>query len=226
MGTPSSISVDDDLATSKSGISFWSANDKTTRRIEMVDSVIVKILGRDDLFDDLLHQISANLLVGHVLTMLCGDKESVDANWSELAVGRLSVFHGNLGLPVRTDPWADAGLAHLGKTLTEPVGEGRGERHIIWTFTSSISKHNPLITGGDIGGKSALMDTLGNVGTLGMEFDKDAAGLVVEALLLGVETDLLNGLADNSLVIDLGLGSDFSKTHYHAGLGSSLAGNP
>ena len=51
------------------------------------------------------------------------------------------------------------------------------------------------------------------------------AGLVVEALLRGVEADLLDGLANDGLVVDLGVGGDLTEHHDEVGAGAGLAGD-
>ena len=48
MCTPSTISVDNDLPSCQTSITLGAANHKCARRLEMVDRVIIEILGRDD----------------------------------------------------------------------------------------------------------------------------------------------------------------------------------
>jgi hypothetical protein len=69
------------------------------------------------------------------------------------------------------------------------------------------------------------VEALGNIGRLLLNGDKDVAGLVVEALIRAVVANVLDGAADDLLVVDVCLGGDFSEDHNHASLGGSLAGN-
>ena len=69
------------------------------------------------------------------------------------------------------------------------------------------------------------METLSNVGRLLLNSNEDVACLVVEALLGGVVTDVLDGTTNDLLVVEVGLGGNLTKDHDHAGLGGSLAGD-
>ena len=53
MGTPAAIRVDDDLATSQTGIGLGAANDEATRWLDVVDGVTVQVLFWDDVVDHL-----------------------------------------------------------------------------------------------------------------------------------------------------------------------------
>lgn len=69
------------------------------------------------------------------------------------------------------------------------------------------------------------METLGDVGRLLLNGNKDVAGLVVETLVGAVVTNVLDGLTDDLLVVEAGLGGDLTEDHDHTGLGGSLASN-
>jgi hypothetical protein len=71
----------------------------------------------------------------------------------------------------------------------------------------------------------AMVETLGNVRRLLLNGDEDVAGFVVKALLRVVVANVLDGIADDFLVVELGLGRDLAKDHDHARLGSRLAGD-
>ncbi len=64
---------------------------------------------------------------------------------------------------------------------------------------------------------------LGNVGGLLLDGDEHVASLVVETLAGVIEADVLDGIADNLLVVKVGLGGDLSEDHDHASLAGSLA---
>jgi hypothetical protein len=70
--------------------------------------------------------------------------------------------------------------------------------------------HDTLVTGTDLLERS-VVETLGNVGGLLLDGNKDVAGLVVEALVGVVVTDLLDRVSDDRLVVDLGSGRDLTE---------------
>ena len=53
--------------------------------------------------------------------------------------------------------------------------------------------------------------------------NEDVACLVVEALLGGVVTDVLDGTTNDLLVVEVGLGGNLTEDHDHTGLGCGLA---
>jgi len=78
MGTPSSICVDDDLATSKASVTMWATTGKASAWVEMVDGVLVNVLGWNDFGDDLFLQLTLEFLLGDVWAVLGRDKDGVD----------------------------------------------------------------------------------------------------------------------------------------------------
>ena len=58
-----------------------------------------------------------------------------------------------------------------------------------------------------------------------LDGDNDVAGLVVKALGGVVVSDVLDGIADDLLVVDGGSSGDLAEDHDHAGLAAGLAGN-
>jgi hypothetical protein len=83
-----------------------------------------------------------------------------------------------------------------------------------------------LVTGTNVLDLERGLDkTLGDVGRLLLNGDEHVAGLVVKALLRVVVSNLLDGVTDDLLVVQVGLGGDFTEDHDHTGLGRRLAGN-
>jgi len=56
-----------------------------------------------------------------------------------------------------------------------------------------------------------VVKTLGDIGGLLLNGDKDVTGLVVETLVRVVVTNLLDGVSDNSLVVETGAGGDLTE---------------
>lgn len=102
VSTPPAVRVNDDLAAGKPGVTVGSANHEPARRVEVIDGVIVQVLGRHHVLNDLLHQIGANLLIGDVIIMLCGDHDRMDTLGHHATV-LLLVSHGHLR--TWTIPW-------------------------------------------------------------------------------------------------------------------------
>lgn len=60
-----------------------------------------------------------------------------------------------------------------------------------------------------------MVESLSDIGRLLLDGDKNVAGLVVESLLGGIVSDVLDGLSDDGLEVDLSLGGDLSEDHDH-----------
>mmetsp|Transcript_1152 Transcript_1152/g.1874 ORF Transcript_1152/g.1874 Transcript_1152/m.1874 type:complete len:214 (-) Transcript_1152:37-678(-) len=157
--------------------------------------------------------------------MLGGNDDGVDTQRLDLSVFRLLVLHGNLSLTVWSNPRANALLAHLGQPLRQLGGVQMGERHHLLRLVSGVTKHVALVTCSEVFNIPSNVHTSRDLRALSVDLHKDPAGLIIQSLLLVVESDPLNGLTDDCLVIDLGGRGDLSKDHCHAGLGRGLTGD-
>mmetsp|Transcript_11903 Transcript_11903/g.24781 ORF Transcript_11903/g.24781 Transcript_11903/m.24781 type:complete len:221 (+) Transcript_11903:965-1627(+) len=189
----------------------------------MVDGLVVEVLGRDDGLDDVLHEVSRDLLVGDVLGVLGGDNDGVDALGDRNAVLKL-VLTSDLGLSVGADPVAGAVLAHLGQLGAEGGSKHVGEGHQLLGLIRGITKHNTLIASANVLNLDGI-NRLGNVGALLLNGDNDVAGLVIKALCGVVVANVADSVTDNLLVVDSGLGRDLTEDHDHASLAAGLASN-
>lgn len=95
-----------------------------------------------------------------------------------------------------------------------------GETYLI----SGITEHDTLVTG-TVVLQVTVVQTLGDIGRLLLDSDQDVTGLVVETLLRVIVTDLLDGVSDNGLEVNSGLGGDFTEDHDHTSLGGGLTGD-
>lgn len=68
-----------------------------------------------------------------------------------------------------------------------------------------------------------VVETLSNIGRLLLNSDENVAGLVVESLLGRVVSDTLDGVTDDLLVVNVGLGGDLTEDHDQTSLGSGFA---
>lgn len=131
----------------------------------------------------------------------------------------------NLGLGVGAEPRDLTGVAGNGEALNELGGEHVGEGHVLGGLVGGITEHVALVTSTNVLVLAANVDTTGNVGGLLLKGDHDVAGLVVEALGGVIEANALNSVADNGLVVGVGLGGDLTEDDDHTSLGGGLAGN-
>ena len=149
MGAPSSVCVDDDLATGKAGVTVWATAGEASTWVEMVDGVLIKVLSWDHWGDDLFLELGLEVLKGDIRAMLGRDQDSVDTEWGELPV-LVFVLNGDLGLAIWADPWAYTILTNLSELVAELGGKRVGERHEVLAFVASIAEHVAMVTSSDV----------------------------------------------------------------------------
>src|SRR5207249_4173972 len=74
------VAVDDDLAASQTGVALRSANNKTARGVDEVNSLLIEHFGGQDFLDNFLDNEIANIAVLHVGAVLSGNDDVGDAN--------------------------------------------------------------------------------------------------------------------------------------------------
>ena len=57
VGSPAAVSVDDDLSASETGVALRATDDETSRGLDVVDGLVVEVLLRDHLLDDLVQDL-------------------------------------------------------------------------------------------------------------------------------------------------------------------------
>lgn len=224
VGAPTSVGVDDDLSAGEAGVTVGSADDEAAGGVDVVDGLLIEVLGGDDGLDDVLHDVLVNLLVGDVGLVLGGDDDGVDADGDHAAV-LLLVLDGDLGLTIGAQPLEGSVLANVGETLAEAGGEEVGEGHELGGLIGGVAEHDALVTSADLLDALVEVDALGDIGALLLDGDDDVAGVAVDALVGGGVADVADGGTDDVLEIDLGVGGDLTEDHDHAGLGGGLAGD-
>lgn len=188
----------------------------------MVDGAVIKVLGRDGSLDDLLEDLLAELLGGDILAVLGRDDDGVDTERDDGTVV-VFVLDGDLSLGIRAEPWEGTVAAGSGHGSVELVGEEEGKGEKLGGLVGSIAEHDTLITSAEVLEAVVEMETLGDIGRLLLNGNEKVAGLVVEALGGVIIANALDGLADDFLVVKLGLGGDLTEDHDHTGLGGGLA---
>merc|ERR1719498_1369363 len=112
MGAPPTIGIDNNLSTGKTSITVRSTNDESARRIQVVDSLVIQVFSRADRLDNMFHKLSLDLVLGDILAVLGGDDDSVDSLWDGATSIHL-ILASNLGLTIRTNPWANTILSNF-----------------------------------------------------------------------------------------------------------------
>lgn len=188
----------------------------------MVDGLVVEVLGGDDLLDDLLLDLLAELVGTDLRSVLGGNNNGVYADRDDGAAVVL-VLNSHLGLGVRPEPGQRAVVAGLLHGGVELVREEKSQREELRSLVSGITEHDTLVTSSELLESLLVVETLGNIGGLLLNGDKNVAGLVVEALVGVVVANVLDSVADDLLVVEAGLCGDLTKDHDHTGLGRGLA---
>ena len=188
----------------------------------MVNGVLVEVLGWDDLVDNLLADLLAELLGGDGLSVLGRDDNGVNTEWDN-GTAIVLVLHGDLGLGVWAQPWDGSVTAGAGHLSVEGVRNLEVQWVELWGLVGGITEHETLVTGTELLKSLLVVETLGDIWRLLLNGDEDVAGLVVETLGGVIVTDVLDGTTDDLLVVELCLGGNLTEDHHHSGLGSGLA---
>jgi len=239
MGTPATVGIDNDLATSQTSITLGTTNDEAARGLDLptnkrkgqqemartyvVDGLLIKEVSGDDLLDDLFANLRAEIFSRDFLSMLSRNDNGIDAE-GDGGTAVLLVLNGDLSLGVGTEPGEGTRATSGSHGSIELVGKDNGQGHVLLSLVGGVAEHDTLITSTMIL-EGTMVQALSNIGGLLLDRNQDVASLVVETLGRVVVANLLDGVADDLLVVKLGLGRDLAKDHDHAGLGSCLAGN-
>ena len=190
----------------------------------MIGGSLIKVLGWNDLLDDLLFDLLAELLSGDVLAVLGRDNNCVNTDGND-GTAIMSVLNCDLGLGVGPQPWEASVVSSLLHGGVELVREEECQGEQLWGLVGGISKHDTLVTSTKLLKGFIVVQTLGNVGRLLLNGNEHIAGLVVKALGGVVVADVLDGTTDDLLVVKVSLGGDLAKNHNHARLGSRFTGH-
>ncbi len=123
----------------------------------------------------------------------------------------MGILDSDLGLGVRSEPRQRAVVASVGHGLVELVGQEKGEGEELRSLISGIAEHDALVTSTELLEGLFVVQALGNVGRLLLNGNENVACLVVEALLRGVVANVLDGLTDDLLVVEVGLGGNLTR---------------
>ena len=187
----------------------------------MVDSPVIQELRVNDLLDNLLLDLSPEVLGRDAVGVLGRHDDGVNSQRDHGSI-LLPVLDGDLGLRVGPEPVHSARSPGDSHGEIQLVGKHNSEGHEFLGFVRSITEHDTLVTSAH-GFESSVVEALCDIGTLLLNGHKNIARLVIETFLRVVVSDPLDGLADDLLVVELGLGGDLTKDHDHTSLGCSFA---
>lgn len=190
----------------------------------MIHGLLSQVLGRDDLLDDLLLDLFAQLLGGDVLAVLGADNNGVDSEWDNGSVVVL-VLNRDLSLGIWSQPWQASVATGSRHGSVELVCQLKGQWEQLWGLIGGISKHDTLITSSQLLEGLLVVKTLSDIWGLLLNGDQNVTSLVIESLCRIIVSNILDSSSNDLLVIQMGLGGDFTKDHDHTGLGSGLASN-
>lgn len=226
VGTPTAVSVDNNLTTSQTGVTVRATDNEAARRVQVEDGVGVEVLFRDNLLDDFVHQVFGNLLVGDGFVVLSGDQDGVHT-LRDHGTAFVFVLNGDLGLTIRAHPRAGAILTDDGEAVAELGRQHVGERHQRLGLIRSVAEHVTLVTGTNLFIRlgTHTVNALANVRGLLVEADEHLALVTIQTDVIRDETNVTADLSHDGFVINLRLGGDFTENHNHVGLRRRFARN-
>lgn len=204
MWAPSSISIDNNLSSSKSGIGSWTSEIELARWVNH-DFRVNEHVGWDDLLNYQLSELGGDLLVGGSWSVLSRNKDVVYSNWLDSSVWQFFVLNDNLGLAVWSQPWDSSILSEHGHLLANLVSKDVG----VWVkslgipFIGGITEHQSLVSCSHVQLVLLKMDCCGDLAALGMNIDDNLAILAIKSNVLTSESDLSADSSCNLLEVYL-----------------------
>jgi hypothetical protein len=222
--TPATISVNDDLSTSQTGITARSTDNERTRGVDVIDGVFIEVLGGDNGLDDVFLKGRSDFFLGDFRAVLSGDQDGVNSNGDDALAFSL-VFNGDLGLGIGSQPLQSAVNSQVVESLADVEGQLVRKRHKFGGFVTSITNHEALITSTNVFFLLVNVDGVGDFRGLLFDGNKDSAVLVVSTLFNVVITSVLDGFSNNLFVAEFSVGGDFTEDHNNVGLDGSFTSN-
>jgi hypothetical protein len=214
VGTPTTVGVDDDLTAGETSITLRTTDDEAAGGLEVVDGAVIKELSGDDLADNLLLEGSTELLSGDIVAVLGGDNDGVNAQRLDGTVV-VGVLNSDLGLGIGKQPGDGAVNTGSLHGRVELVGEENSQGEELRGLIGGIAEHDTLVTSTELLKSLLVVETLSDIGGLLLNGNQDVAGLVVETLLRGIVTDVLDSVTDDLLVVQTSIGGNLTEDHNH-----------
>jgi hypothetical protein len=146
------------------------------------------------------------------------------------------VDHRDLGLAVGTQVRDGSDASHLGQALREPVGQPDRQRHQVRCLVAGVPEHHALVPGA-LGVEGVLaagsgaelvrgIDSLRDVGRLGVKGHEHAACVAVEPVGVVVVPDLADRLARQRRDVHVSRRRHLAGHHNKTSRQEGLAGDP
>src|SRR5260221_1210723 len=209
------VGIHNDFAAREASIAHWPADDEAAGGVDVIFRFCVEHVRGNDRLDHVLHDRLAKIFVWYGVTVLRGDDNRVHADGFAIAV-----FDGNLRLAIGPEKIHFFALADFGEALREAVGELNRHGHKLFGFVAGVTEHQALVAG------AAGVHAHGDVGRLALDGAHDRASCGIKTKESVVVSDLLDGLANQIIVVDDGRGGDFTGNNDQAGGYQSFAGDP
>jgi hypothetical protein len=116
VGTPTTVCVDDDLATSETGITLRTTDDELARGVQVVDGLVVQVMRWNGTSNDDIAQRLLDLLLADIWCVLGRDHNGVYTNGCELCTIDL-VLNSNLLFVFCVSQQRTRGISHTKKIL-------------------------------------------------------------------------------------------------------------
>ena len=240
VSSPSTVCIDNDLSAGQTSVTLRATDNEESRRLNlqsvslvfnlyvlistyMVDSLIVQVLGRNDLLDDLLLNDFSQLLSSDLLAVLSRNNDSVHSERNNSTIV-MRILDGDLGLSIRSQPRDGTITTSSRHRSIKLVSQLQGQREQLRSLIRGISEHDTLVTSTELLKSLLVVQTLCDIGGLLLNGHQHIAGFIVETLGGVIISDVLDCSTDDLLVVETCLGGDFSEDHHHTGLGGRLAG--
>src|ERR671918_84815 len=140
MASHTAIGIDDNFPPRKATVALRAADNETPRWIDVVNGLLVKILCRNDRFDDAIDDRLSQFVVFNIRTMLRGDNDAL--NLQGLAV---TVLNGHLRLAVGPKEISFAAFANLRQIFNQAMRHLNRKGHEFGSFIARITEHHSLI---------------------------------------------------------------------------------
>ena len=111
------------------------------------------------------------------------------------------ILHGNLGFGIGSQPGQSPIKSCILHRSIELMCQEDSHREILWGFVGGIAKHDALIAGTKL--LQSLIDVyaLRDLWRLLFDSNQDIAGFVIESFVGAVVSNVLDGRADDLLVV-------------------------
>lgn len=211
MRGPASVSVDDDLTSSKSSIGGGSSNDEGLGGVDDNLGVSEHLSGAH-LLDNLLGEHGPDGLIVDIRGVLGGDEDVVDGKGLDSSVDFL-VFNNNLRLAVGSQPRNFSTVSLLSHSLGNLVGQvvREGEQGLGIPLVGGVSEHESLISSSKVFDVLLLVHGVSDLGGLAFNLHEHVAVVAVESDVGRGVANFLADAAGNGFVVDLLFAGDFSK---------------